>query len=89
MTSEISAKMLSLFEESWDSEYTFLEEYKDNEYYHHSEKGCNVEKRLDNRFTIGSKKPMEYAYCKTHNVFCSKTGWKFHYYHGTNSMDMM
>lgn len=74
-------------EETWDSEFMFKEEAKDNDLYHHSHKGCDMEKRLDNRFTIGSKRAMEYSYCRTHNVFCSKTGWLFNHYGGTNSLD--
>lgn len=62
--------------------------YANDEHYHHSDKGCEIEMRRDNRFTIGSNQNINYAYCKTHNVYCSKTGWEFHWYGGTHSLSM-
>jgi len=69
-------------------EYYFQTEHAKEDKYHHSAKGCEIDKRYDNKFTIGSLNKMEYLYCKTHNCFCSKTGWEFHWYQGNNSVDL-
>ena len=71
------------------SEYTFFPESESDPLYHHSCKGCKIEIRVDNRFTIGTSRRMQYLYCKTHNVFCSKTGWLFHLWGGkTDSREL-
>lgn len=67
-------------------EYEFNIEYKDNDLYHHSEKGCDIEARYDKQFTLTDDRPIEYLYCKTHNCYCSKTGWLFHHYLGNDSL---
>ena len=67
-------------------EYGFQEEHKDNEFYHHSRKGCEVDMRCDTEFTLTADRAMEYSYCKTHNCFCSKSGWLFHHNLGIDSL---
>ena len=69
-------------------ESPYQEIYTNDEHYHHSDKGCEIEMRRDNKFTIGSLQDINYAYCKTHNCFCSRTGWEFHWYMGTNSLKL-
>ncbi len=61
-------------------EYTFLSEYKNNEKYHHSEKGCEVECLRD--------QSGDYEFCHTHGVRCSKTGWEVGFYLGRQTNDL-
>jgi len=68
------------------SEYYFNEEYQCSNLYHHSKKGCDIKVKRDRQFTLSDGRPIEYLYCKTHNCYCSKTGWEFHHYLGNNSL---
>lgn len=53
-----------------------------NEKFHFSDKGCDIEMRLEkNEDCYGL-----YKYCKTHKVLCSKTGWELGWYQGTKSV---
>lgn len=65
-----------------------LEEIKDNKNYHHSCKGCDVimivEKNQDSRGANWSIK----KYCNTHEVMCSKSGWKLGWYQGKRTKDI-
>ena len=57
-------------------------EIKDNDKFHHSLKGCNIEMiatKYDDTIAITK-------ICKTHNVLCSKTGWELGWYMGTKSV---
>jgi hypothetical protein len=61
-------------------------DYLENEHYHHSDKGCQIE--MDVR--VGNRKgePISFGVvkkCLTHGVLCSKTGWEMGIYLGVNS----
>lgn len=63
-------------------------EYLDNDKFHHSDKGCDVEIR---RTLNGKEYDQNYAiskFCKTHNVMCSKTGWELGWYQGTHTKEL-
>ena len=66
-------------------ESAYNEIYANDDKYHHTCKGCDVEMRRDNRFTIGSLAKINYAYCKTHNVYLGRQGFEFHFYNGMDS----
>lgn len=59
-----------------------LIEVLDNDKFHHTEKGCDMELR-PHKANDGNWS-QEY-FCKTHNVLCSKTGWELGFYQGTKS----
>lgn len=67
-------------------EYEFSECFRNNDMYHHTHKGCKISMRRDDKFSMTKGKTIEYAYCETHNVYCSKTGWNFHHYLGSDSI---
>ena len=62
------------------------EEIKDNEKFHHTEKGCDMELKYHTSFDKNNKpyRSQEY-FCHTHGVLCSKTGWELGWYMGTKS----
>ncbi|MDA3803159.1 MAG: hypothetical protein PF488_04720 [Patescibacteria group bacterium] len=59
-----------------------LNEILTNEHYHHQDKGCNVKIRIS-RNKRGDR--CKEVYCHTHKVLCSKTGWEYGWYSGTNN----
>lgn len=65
-------------------------EYLDNEKYHHTDKGCEIEMvKIDgNRVGEPTCRGL-YKKCLTHNVLCSKTGWEQGWYLGTQSKEMI
>ena len=69
-------------------EYPLNNEHLCDCHYHHSGKGCEMEARFDSKLTLGSNANIEYWYCRTHNLYCSKTGWELHWYNGTNTRDL-
>lgn len=60
---------------------TNLDEVINNEHYHHSLKGCDIEVKISN----GDFGNCKEVYCKTHKVLCSKTGWEYGWYTGNNN----
>ena len=65
-------------------------DYLENEHYHHSDKGCQIEMttemgtRPGEIFLSGVVKK-----CLTHNCVCSKTGWEKGWYRGTKSVSII
>ncbi len=59
-----------------------LIEVLNNDKFHHTEKGCNMEYRPHR--TSDGHWSQEY-FCHTHKVLCSKTGWELGWYQGTRS----
>ena len=57
------------------------DEICDNDKFHYSEKGCDIEMRIEKR----NERLGLFKYCKTHKVLCSKTGWELGWYQGTKS----
>lgn len=62
-----------------------LLEVLDNDKFHHTEKGCDME--LKPHKANDGNWSQEY-YCHTHSVLCSKTGWELGWYQGTNSNEI-
>lgn len=57
-------------------------EIKDNNKYHHSLKGCDIEvivEVIDENIRVNK-------FCNTHQKLCSKTGWELGWYNGTKSV---
>ena len=57
----------------------------DNEFYHCEEKGCDLEPKIKKRFTQGRIYKINGQFCKTHNVFVCKCGWRLGFHYGTDS----
>ncbi len=57
-------------------------EIKDNDKYHHSLKGCDIEVIVE----VVNENVRVNKYCKTHQILCSKTGWELGWYMGTKSV---
>lgn len=60
---------------------TNIDEVLNNKHYHHSLKGCDIEVKYRKVDGFSCKE----VYCKTHKVLCSKTGWEYGWYSGTNN----
>ena len=61
-------------------------QYLDNEHYHHSDKGCDVEVLvLTDKRNDGKGNKSVNKICHTHSKVCSKTGWELGWYMGTES----
>lgn len=69
-------------------EYKFDKKLGQDSHYHHTDKGCEIITKYDSKFTIGCNADIDYRYCKTHNVYCTKTGWEFGWYLGRNSRNL-
>lgn len=57
-------------------------EIKDNDKFHHSLKGCDIEVIVE----VVNENVRVNKYCKTHQILCSKTGWELGWYMGTKSV---
>jgi len=60
-------------------------EYLENEHFHNSLKGCDVEMVIKK----DGKNLSVNGYCHTHNKLLSKTGWEMGWWGGTNSKAML
>ena len=63
----------------------YSKEILQNEYFHHPEKGCKLEKRIA---TTKENKKIKIYYCKTHKEECLRSYWKIGWYKGTNSLEL-
>jgi len=61
-------------------------DYLENEHYHHSDKGCQIEIAIEMGTRPGELPcPGVVKKCLTHSCVCSKTGWEKGFYNGTDS----
>lgn len=77
---QINDYELPLTEEYYNA-FNF-EDYLNNDKFHHSHKGCQIEMIL-NKIEKGNLSINKI--CHTHNKTCSKTGWELGWYMGTPS----
>ena len=77
-------KVIIMSEETYNPDS--YADYLENEYYHHSDKGCQIEMTIANGTRKGEPAlPGVIKKCLTHNCICSKTGWEKGFYLGKNS----
>lgn len=60
-------------------------DYLSNKEYHHSEKDCDIEMRAVKELQGGKMIKVLCKYCKTHDKLCSRTGWEWGRFLGTDS----
>ena len=63
-------------------------DYLENNKFHHSEKGCDIEMRRTVNEKDYNKNWSITKFCKTHNVLCSKTGWELGWYNGSQTRNL-